>query len=279
MKNNQITNSLYLVPTPIGNLGDMTYRAVETLKSVDLIYAEDTRNSKILLKHYAIQTPMRSYHQFNEKERCAEILTHLKAGKQIALISDAGTPGISDPAQIIVQYLLQHGQQVCALPGATALIPALVASGFDTHNFTMIGFLPKSSKEQLKLFKSLPTATKPLIFYEAPHRLEKFLHLLKKYLGNADICIAREISKIHETYYRGKLDYFISNFSEIILKGEFVIIALPELKRINYDAQIINLWQNKYQDLPKSEASRRIAEELNIPKNYVYKILSEWNKN
>ena len=288
--------TLYLIPTPIGNLSDMTYRAVETLKIADIIYAEDTRTSGILLKHYNINTPQKSYHKFNERERCEQIITALQEGKNIAIISDAGTPGISDPSNIIVQEVIQNGMEVCALPGATAFVPALVASGFETERFIFLGFLPKKKKDRERIlcitgsagvspvFKGektvicrrdpcAPSDSIPLIFYESPHRLHDFLKEIKKYFGNADISISREISKIHETYYRGKLNDILDNFKDITLKGEFVIVVKPESKEINETELILERYISKYKEKSISEASRLIALELGIKKNTVYEVL------
>ena len=265
--------TLYLVPTPIGNLADMTYRGVQTLNDVDVIYAEDTRTSGILLKHYDIKTPMKSYHKFNEKERCNEIVEYLKAGKSIAIISDAGTPGISDPSNIIIKEMIKHGLQVSSLPGATALIPALTASGFDTQQFHVVGFLPNKKQEKERLLNKLKALEIPLIFYEAPHRLEKFLNEIKEFFNNADICIAREISKLYETYYRGKLFDILDNIDQITLKGEFVVVAVPKKTEIDEKEAISRLYQDKYKDEKIANASKLIAQELALPKNMVYGIL------
>jgi len=265
--------TLYLIPTPIGNLADITYRSVKTLSEVDIIYAEDTRTSKILLDHYKISTPLKSYHQHNEKSRSAEIIKQLKDGKNIAIISDAGTPGISDPANIIVKDAIAHGIQVCPLPGATALIPALIASGFDTSMFYMAGFLPKKPKERDFLLQSLKTLNIPIIIYEAPHRLEKTLSTLREHFGNADISIARELTKIYETFYRGCLDDIIQSLADITLKGEFVIVVLPTLAEIDYVSKITFLYNSKYAGENLSTASKLIATELSISRKMVYETL------
>lgn len=270
---------LYLVPTPVGNLADMTFRSIQVLKDVDLIYAEDTRTSNYLLQHYNIKTSMKSYHKFNEKSRCDEILEILLSGKTVAIISDAGSPGISDPSNIIVKELIKRNIQICALPGATALIPALTASGFDTERFYMAGFLPSKKLDKDRLLNNLKNFDIPVIFYEAPHRLQKFLIEIKEFFGNADISIAREISKLYESYYRGKLDEILESFDEIVLKGEFVIVLIPEKKEINNHDLIIELYQQKYSDEKVSKASKLIANDLNLPKNLVYETLLKQYKN
>ena len=267
-------STLYLIPTPIGNLADMTYRAVQILNQVDLIYAEDTRTSGVLLKHYDIKTPMKSYHKFNEKARCEEIINHLKNKRNIAVISDAGTPGISDPSNVVVKAVVESGFQVTPLPGATAMIPALVASGFDTKHFFMAGFCPEKKKDRESLFKKLQTLEVPIIFYESPHRLNKFFSEIKEYFFDADICIARELSKVFETFYRGKLDEIIQNIDHVVLKGEFVIIVVPKKVERDFDTTILELFSKKYSDLSVKKASQLIASELDISKNKVYEILT-----
>jgi 16S rRNA (cytidine1402-2'-O)-methyltransferase len=251
----------------------MTFRAVQTLKDVDVVYAEDTRTSGILLKHYEINTPCKSYHKFNERERCVEIINTIKSGKSVAIISDAGTPGISDPSNIIVAEALKHNITVCPLPGATAIIPALCASGFDTSQFYMVGFLPTQKKVKEKLLNNLKTLDVPIVFYEAPHRLEKMLSELSEYFGNADICISKELTKLYESFYRGKLFDILKNFDNIILKGEFVVVCIPEKKEINAPEVIISIYRTKYSDKKISEACKLIAHDLSIPKNLVYEVL------
>ena len=266
-------STLYLIPTPIGNLSDMTYRGVQVLHDVDMIYAEDTRTSGILLKHYDIKTPMKSYHKFNEKARCEVIINQLKEGQKIAIISDAGTPGISDPSNVIVKEVIECGFQVVPLPGATAMIPALVASGYDTQLFFMAGFLPHKKKEKDTLLSKLSNLDVPIIFYESPHRLQKFLTEIQGFFNNADICIAREISKLFETFYRGKLNDILNDFDKITLKGEFVIVVIPEKKCENTEDKIIQQYENMYKELSVNKASRQIAEDLGLSKNQVYEVL------
>ena len=272
-------STLYLVPTPIGNLADMTFRAVEVLKEVDFIYSEDTRTSGILLKHYGISTPQRSYHKFNEKERCEEIINLLKEGKNIAIISDAGTPGISDPSNIIVKEAIKYDIKVCPLPGATALIPALVASGFDTEMFFMVGFLPIKKKDRERILNTLKTLKDTFIFYEAPHRLARTLTDIKNTFFEADICIAREISKIYESFYRGSLSDILENIDKIVLKGEFVIVLSPKKDHHNFidvkelEKAILKRYKEVYINEKQSTASRYLAAEFNMPKNEIYQII------
>jgi 16S rRNA (cytidine1402-2'-O)-methyltransferase len=223
--NKLIKGKLYIVPTPIGNLADITLRALDILKEVDSIGAEDTRKSAILLKHYSIQTPMFSYHKFNERNRVEKIIDKLKTGKDVAIISDAGTPGISDPALIIIKAAIENGYEIETLPGASAFLPALISSGLNCERFYFIGFLPDKQKERKIQLEYLATVRDTLIFYEAPHRLLRFLEELFNFLGDREIVLAREISKLYETYTRSRLAELLQHSEEIILKGEFVIIV------------------------------------------------------
>ncbi|KQC07318.1 MAG: tetrapyrrole methylase [Candidatus Cloacimonas sp. SDB] len=223
--NKLIKGKLYIVPTPIGNLADITLRALDILKEVDSIGAEDTRKSAILLKHYSIQTPMFSYHKFNERNRVEKIIDKLKTGKDVAIVSDAGTPGISDPALIIIKAAIENGYEIETLPGASAFLPALISSGLNCERFYFIGFLPDKQKERKIQLEYLATVRDTLIFYEAPHRLLRFLEELFNFLGDREIVLAREISKLYETYTRSRLAELLQHSEEITLKGEFVIIV------------------------------------------------------
>jgi 16S rRNA (cytidine1402-2'-O)-methyltransferase len=270
------THTLYIVPTPIGNLSDMTYRAVQTLQSVAFIYAEDTRTSAILLHHYQIKTPVLSYHRHNEAKKTPEIIDHLKSGKNVAIISDAGTPGICDPSNKLIARAIKENITICPLPGSTALIPALCASGFDTSQFHFIGFLPHKKKDRLSILTQIKDMQIPIVFYEAPHRLHDMLIDLQKAIGNADISIARELTKIYETFYRGRLDDILQGIDKIVIKGEFAIVAIPEKKTIDIVAAIHTLYDTKYHDQKLTTASRHIATELDISKNLVYDILLKY---
>lgn len=214
---------LYLVPTPVGNLDDMTFRAVETLKNVDLILAEDTRTSSILLRHFDIHTPMQAHHKFNEHQSVAAIVERLKSGISIALISDAGTPAISDPGFLLVREAVRNGIQVQCLPGATALIPALVDSGLPNDRFCFEGFLPQKKGRQTRL-NMLKDETRTMVIYESPFRLVKCLEQLAEVLGTErQASVSREISKIHEDTRRGTLAELINHFKLTPPKGEIVI--------------------------------------------------------
>lgn len=219
------TGILYIVPTPIGNLDDMTYRAVEVLKGVDLILAEDTRTSSVLLKHYNISKPLQSHHKFNEHQKVELVKNRIMAGENVALISDAGTPGISDPGFLLVRTCVAEGIQVQTLPGATALIPALVDSGFPCDKFCFEGFLPQKKGRQ-SLLASLAQEHRTMIFYESPFRLVKTLTQMSEAFGTERECaIAREISKKFEQVVRGTLSDLITHFTANEPKGEIVIIV------------------------------------------------------
>ena len=216
---------LYVVPTPIGNLEDMTFRAVNVLKSVDLILAEDTRTSGFLLKHYEIKTPMQSHHKFNEHKTLQHVIEKLKSGLNIALISDAGTPAISDPGFMLVRACVEQGIEVECLPGATAFVPALVSSGLPNDRFCFEGFLPQKKGRQTRL-KSLADESRTMIFYESPFRIVKTLTQLAEVLGPVrKASVSREISKLYEETVRGTLAELIEHFTQNSPKGEFVIIV------------------------------------------------------
>ncbi len=273
------TGILYIVPTPIGNLGDMTHRAVEVLQKVKVIGAEDTRTSRTLLGHYNIDTPMVSYHKFNERARLDEFIEKLQKGEDIAIISDAGTPGISDPAGILIKEVIEHKVQVVTLPGATAFVPALVSSGLSAERSYFVGFLPEKHSERRELLEKLETVQDTLIFYEAPHRLKETLKELLKNFDDRQICIAREISKKFETYYRGPLSYFVDNFEEITLKGEFVLVLEGAQERTFSDEEIRKLITEKFhQDKSVSRTARELAQECKLSKNRVYKLALQMKK-
>lgn len=215
---------LFLVPTPIGNLEDMTFRAIRILKEVDLILAEDTRTSAKLLHHYEITNKLVSHHKFNEHKTVEMIAEQIEHGKNVALISDAGTPGISDPGYLLVKTCLEKDIEVECLPGATALIPALVNSGFPTDRFTFEGFLPQKKGRQKKI-KELMTEHRTMIFYESPYRLMKTLEQFSEFLGpERRASVSRELSKLFEENRRGTLGELIEYFGSKTIKGEIVII-------------------------------------------------------
>ncbi len=220
-----MSGQLFIVPTPIGNLEDITLRAINVLKSVDLVLAEDTRTSSFLLKHLNISKPLKSYHQHNEHKILDELVAELNAGKNIALISDAGTPGISDPGFLLIREAIAHDVKIISLPGATAFVPALVNSGLPCNEFSYYGFLPQKKGRQTRL-KHLATEDKTFILYESPFRLVKLLQELKTHLGGErKACVCRELTKMFEETKRGTLDELILFYSSKVVKGEIVVVV------------------------------------------------------
>ncbi len=217
--------SLYLVPTPIGNLGDITYRAVQVLRQVDVILAEDTRTTGVLLKKYTINTPLKSYHIHNEHRQTPHWIAQMQAGKVLAQVSDAGTPGISDPGYLLVRAALAAGLQVEALPGATAFVPALLKSGLPADRFVFEGFLPHKKGRQTRL-KQLAEEPRTVILYESPHRLPRLLDELAQHCGpQRQISVSRELTKLHEETLHGSVAELQQIFAEKKPKGEFVVVV------------------------------------------------------
>ncbi len=218
---------LYIVPTPIGNLEDITLRAITILKRADWILAEDTRRSGILLKHFNIESKMLSYHQHNEHELTVQVIEKLKNGAQVALISDSGTPGVSDAGFLLVRECIRNEIPVSCLPGATAFLPALIVSGFPTDEFLFVGFLPQKKGRQTRL-RELSVEKRTIVFYESPNRLVRLLQELKKYFGvERKISVSRELTKIHEETNRGMAEQLLSIYNSKTIKGEIVVVVGP----------------------------------------------------
>lgn len=265
---------LYVVATPIGNLEDITLRAINVLKSVDLIAAEDTRHTLKLLNHLEISKPLISYHRHNEELRVDVLIEKLKKGQDIALVSDAGTPGICDPGEEIVKRCIEEGIEIIPIPGACAIINALVCSGLDTKEFIFIGFLPLNKKLRKNKLEEIKQSTKTIIIYEAPHKLKTTLLDLKNFIGNRKIVLARELTKIHEEFIRGEIDDIISRVDE--LKGEMVIlIEKAEVNDNDFDYNNITLEEHykiyEEQGLDKKEIIKNIAKDRKVNKNEIYK--------
>jgi len=221
-------SKLFVVPTPIGNLGDITLRSIEVLKSADLILAEDTRTSSKLLKHYDIDTPVESFHMHNEHKKLESIINKLRSDFEISLISDAGTPGISDPGFLLVRECINNEVEVECLPGPTAFVPALVSSGLPCDRFSFEGFLPVK-KGRTKRLKELSTETKTMVFYESPHRILKTLNDLSNYFDvESQISVSRELTKLYEETFRGTIKESVEHFEKSKTKGEFVIVLSPK---------------------------------------------------
>lgn len=226
---------LYLIPTPVGNLEDMTFRAVRILKEADLILCEDTRTSGILLKHFEIKNALQSHHKFNEHQTLEPLIARLQSGQTLALITDAGTPGISDPGFLLVRECVRNGIEVQCLPGATAFVPALVASGLPCDKFCFEGFLPQKKGRHTRLTR-LQEEERTIIFYESPYRLVKTLQQFTEYFGaEREVSVCREISKIHEESVRGTLSEVIAHFTEVEPKGEIVIVLAGKDEKKNQE--------------------------------------------
>ena len=265
-------NRLYIIPTPIGNLKDITLRALEILEKVDIIYCEDTRKTIKLLNHYNIKNKLKSYHEHNENFRKEEILNELENGLNIAIVSDAGMPGISDPGHIIIKYLLENNKEVEVLPGATASITALVVSGMDSTRFTFLGFFPREKKEMINFIDILRKIDNTSIIYESVHRIKNTLKILGIEFPERYIVVCRELTKLHEEKIRGKCKdvYDIFKDKENI-KGEFVLILdKAEIEIVNYNIEELIEIELK-NGFTKKQAVKNIVDKYGLNKNEVYK--------
>ena len=275
-KGTKMSGKLYLVATPIGNLEDITLRALKVLKEVDIIAAEDTRHTLGLLNHFEISKPLISYYKQIESTKSTKLVEMLKEGKNIAVVSDAGTPGISDPGEQIVKCAIEEGIEIVPIPGACAFVNALIASGMNTREFTFVGFLSAVKKDRKEKLKEIKYETRTLIFYEAPHKLKTTLSDMLEILGDRNIVLARELTKIHEEFIRGKLSNILENIEDV--KGEFVVLVEgnPQSKK---DVELENLNQmsldEQYefyekQGLNKKQIIKQIAKDRNVNKNEIY---------
>ena len=273
---------LYLCATPIGNLEDITYRVLRTLKEVDLIAAEDTRNSIKLLNHFEIKTPMTSYHEFNKIEKAHQLVEKLQQGQNIALITDAGTPGISDPGEELVRIAMDAGIAVTSLPGAAACITALTMSGQATRRFAFEAFLPRDKKERLQVLEELKHETRTIVLYSAPHHLLKTLEELHEVLGNRGISVCRELTKKHEEVQKTTLEDVISYYKDNEPRGEYVLVVEGKALR-EVEAEAREQWESVSledhmaiytgQGFPKKEAMKLVAKDRGMTKRDVYQAL------
>ena len=271
---------LYLVPTPIGNLKDITLRALEVLKFVDIVAAEDTRQTLKLLNHFEIKKSLMSYHKHNEQEKSEDIIELLKEGRNIAIVTDAGTPGISDPGAVIVKKCINENIDFEVLPGATAITTALVYSGLDTTRFLFRGFIPRENKERKILLNEIKDVKESIILYESPYRVVSTLETLLEYLGNRNIAVCRELTKLHEEIKRGKIDELIDYFKNTAPKGEFVLV-IEGKQQEHIDRENKEKWENlsikdhilnvMESGISKKEAIKYVAKERGLNKNEVYK--------
>ena len=269
--------TLYLVPTPIGNLQDITERAVEILKGADVIAAEDTRHTRILLDHLGIAGHVVSYHEHNKKEAGPKIIAMLEEGKTVAQVSDAGMPVISDPGADLVRLALEADIPIVPLPGPNAALTALVASGLDARQFAFIGFLPKITAKQKKLLTDMSRVPITLIFYEAPHRLKDTMDTLIKYLGDRKAVTARELTKKFETFRRGTLKELREELNENDPRGEYVILVEGWNESMEEEEETGASWQEEAialaKTMPQKEAARKIAAKFNMGRREVYQFL------
>ncbi len=277
-----MAGTLYLCATPIGNLEDITFRVIRTLKEVDLIAAEDTRNSIKLLNHFEIQTPMTSYHEYNKYEKGRKLVEKLQEGKNIALITDAGTPGISDPGEELVKMCYEAGIAVTSLPGAAACITALTISGLSTRRFVFEAFLPTDKKERESVLLELETETRTMILYEAPHRLVKTLKLLYERLGSRQVTVCRELTKRHETAFKSTLGEAVSYYEANAPKGECVLVIEGKSReeaekeaRKQWEEMSIEEHMQYYleQGLDKKSAMKMTAKDRGVQKREIYNYL------
>ncbi len=282
-----MAGKLYLCATPIGNLEDMTYRVVRTLKEVDLIGAEDTRNSIKLLNHFEIETPMQSYHEFNKYDKAKELVQMMLDGKYIALITDAGTPGISDPGEELVKECLENGIEVTSLPGASACVTAISMSGLSTQRFCFEAFLPKDKKKKENVLKQLQNETRTIIIYEAPHRLTKTLVELEKALGNRRVSINRELTKKYEESFLTTLKEAREKYEAEEPRGEFVLVvegkdqeALDQEERQKWEDMSLENHMKLYLDegLDKKAAMKKVAKDRGVSKRDIYNQLVQEEK-
>jgi 16S rRNA (cytidine1402-2'-O)-methyltransferase len=275
MPNLQPLGKLYLCGTPIGNLEDITFRAIRILKEVDFIACEDTRQTIKLLNHFEIKTKMVSYHQHNE-EKCAEFLIQqIKNDKNIALVSDAGMPIISDPGSILIKKALENNIQIIPIPGPSAFLMSLVVSGFDTSNFSYYGFLPHKQKDRVQIWEKIKLAQITSVIYESPHKLINTLEEINKILGDIRLCVAREITKRYEEFFRGSASESIRYFTKNDIKGEFCIVIDKiieniEVNMLSVEEEIIKLTEL---GISKKDISKNLSKKFNISSKDIYKML------
>ncbi len=277
-----MAGKLYLCATPIGNLEDITLRVLNTLRRVDIIAAEDTRHSIKLLNHFDIKTPMTSYHEHNRVEKARDLIGRMEAGQDVALITDAGTPGISDPGEDLIRMCVEAGIEVTALPGAAACIPALILSGLPTGRFSFEAFLPREGKERAAMLEEMRDDTRTLVVYEAPHHLLGTLRDLSEALGDRPIAICRELTKVHEEVWRTTFAEAIAHYEEREPRGEFVIVIagrdraeLIREEQARWEALSLAEHMRLYTDagMDKKEAMRQVAKDRGISRRDVYQQL------
>ena len=266
--------TLYIVATPIGNLEDITLRALRILKEVDLIAAEDTRQTLKLLNHFEISKPLISYHRHNEEVKSEILIQKLENGENIALVSDAGTPGICDPGEDVIKKAIEEGINVVPIPGACAMVNALIASGIDTKEFIFLGFLPLNKKTRIEKLREIKESEKTIIIYEAPHKMKNTLKELSEILQERKIVLARELTKIHEEFIREDINFLMEKIEN--LKGEMILIIEGKKKENNIENELNNLSLEEHykyyeeQGFDKKDIIKKIAKDRNVNKNEIY---------
>lgn len=265
---------LYIVATPIGNLEDITLRALKILKEIDLIAAEDTRQTLKLLNHFEISKPLISYHRHNEEVKSEILIQKLENGENIALVSDAGTPGICDPGEDVIKKAIEEGINVVPIPGACAMVNALIASGIDTKEFIFLGFLPLNKKTRIEKLREIKESEKTIIIYEAPHKMKNTLKELSEILQERKIVLARELTKIHEEFIREDINFLMEKIEN--LKGEMILIIEGKKKENNIENELNNLSLEEHykyyeeQGFDKKDIIKKIAKDRNVNKNEIY---------
>lgn len=276
-----MSGTLYIVATPIGNLEDMTYRAVRTLKDVDIIAAEDTRHTRKLLSHFSISTPLVSYYREKESQRAEELVTRMAGGENVALVSDAGTPGISDPGAVLVRLARESGVDIVPVPGASALSAAVSCAGLDPGSFLFIGFAPVKSGQRQKLLRSVAASDYPLVFYESPHRIHSFIRDAYKTFGDRRVLWAREISKKFEEIEEKTLSSLSSSIESEKIRGELVLIIHPgnrEQPESEDIDEILN-WYRDNSDLSLKDVCRKVSGDMGLSRSELYqRALKLWGK-
>ena len=273
-----MSGNLYLVATPIGNLEDITYRAIRILNEVDLIAAEDTRQTLKLLNHYEIKKPLISYHRHNEELKVEGLIEDLKAGKNIAIVSDAGTPAICDPGEVIVKEAIKENINIIPIPGACAFVNALISSGLDTNEFAFYGFLSINKKIRKQKLEEIEKDSRTIILYEAPHKLKSTMLDLQKIIGDRKVVIARELTKIHEEFLRGTIEEIMEEYQEpkgehiILIEGNSNAVIDEEKEQLNEMTVEEHYKYYEKQGLSKNEIIKKIAKDRNVTKNEIYKL-------
>ena len=281
-KGEKKTGVLYLVPTPIGNREDMSYRMVQTLKDVDLIAAEDTRNTGLLLKHFEIATPQTSFHEHNAMEKIPDLIAHLESGKDVAQVSDAGLPSISDPGHDLVKAAIEEEIAVVTVPGASAGISALIASGLAPQPHIFYGFLPRKSGQQKQFFDSKKDYPETQIFYESPHRVADTLENMLEVYGDRSVVLVRELTKIYEEYQRGTISELLESIVETPLKGECLLIvegASQDVEEKDEEDLFLEIQARIHQGMKKNQAIKEVAKIYQWNKSQLYAAYHDWEEN